>query len=225
MSEAGAVRAGRGRRVLLMASGRGSTVRAIVEGQRTGRCDLELVGLICDRPEAPVIALADELGIATTVVPRRRGEPRDEWDARLHAAIDTYAPDLIALAGFMRILGPAVVRAFADRILNVHPSLLPAFPGQHAPAAAVEAGVRVAGCTVHLVDEGVDSGRILAQAAVAVQEGDDAASLHARIQGAERMLYPAVLNAYAHGQGLGTSRTATLPTGARTLLVGEPIEP
>jgi len=183
-----------------MASGRGSTVRAIAEAVESGRCAVTLVGVVTDKPGAPVVELSAELGLRVSSLPLRRGDDRTAWDTRLADALSELKPDLVVLAGFMRILGPQVVSRFAGRVLNVHPSLLPSFPGKDAPGQAMRAGVAVAGCTVHLVDEGVDSGTILGQAALPVREDDDAHSLHARIQELERWLYPAVIDAFAHGR-------------------------
>jgi phosphoribosylglycinamide formyltransferase-1 len=133
------------------------------------------------------------------VVRARDFADRVAWDAALADALGATAPELVVLAGFMRIVGPAVLSRYERRLINVHPSLLPAFPGIDAPAQAVAKGVAISGCTVHLVDGGVDTGPILAQAAVPVMPGDDAASLHARIQTAEHQLLPAVVAAIARG--------------------------
>lgn len=137
---------------------------------------------------------------------RRDGGPsgavgdRSAWDRAILAELGRWRPDLVVLAGFMRILGPAVVAAYRNRILNVHPSLLPAFPGKDAPQQALAHGVKVTGCTVHFVDEGVDTGPILLQAPVPVLEGDDAATLHRRIQAVEHRLYPAAVRLVATGR-------------------------
>lgn len=187
-------------RVVLMASGKGSTVEALAEAVRDARCRVDLVGLVCDKAKAKVVERAQELGLSVTLHPLERGGDRAAWDITLADALEELKPDLIVLAGFMRILGPAVVTRFTGRVLNVHPSLLPSFPGRDAPAQAIAAGVALSGCSVHLVDGGVDSGSILGQAAVPVVAGDDASRLHQRIQAAERWLYPAVINAYAHGE-------------------------
>ncbi|HEY8552608.1 MAG TPA: phosphoribosylglycinamide formyltransferase [Thermaerobacter sp.] len=137
---------------------------------------------------------------------RRDGSPpsgvigRAAWDRAILAELQRWRPDLVVLAGFMRILGPAVVAAYRNRILNVHPSLLPAFPGKDAPRQALEHGVKVTGCTVHFVDEGVDTGPILLQAPVPVLEGDDPETLHRRIQAVEHRLYPAAVRLVATGR-------------------------
>ncbi|MCA9608242.1 MAG: phosphoribosylglycinamide formyltransferase [Myxococcales bacterium] len=186
-------------RVAVLASGRGSNLRALARAVDAGRCAVELVGLVSDRSSAEALAFAASRDMKTRLVRPRDHEHRAAWDAALARAVDSLEPELVVLAGFMRLLGPAMLEAFADRVVNVHPSLLPAFPGMHAPQQALDAGVRITGCTVHLVDEGVDTGRILAQGAVPVRPGDDAARLHARIQRLEHRLLPDVVHALAQG--------------------------
>jgi len=205
-------------RVALMASGKGSTVRALVEARAQGRCDVQFAALVTDRPKAGVVGLARDLGVETHMHPLKKGQDRARWDLALAERLDTLGCELIVLAGFMRILGPAVIERFEGRIVNIHPSLLPAFPGKDAPAQALAAGVSVSGCSVHLVDAGVDSGPILGQAAIPVLPGDDAASLHARIQEAERVLYPNVIHAFAHGRDAAAPSSLTLPSGAPALI-------
>lgn len=186
-------------RVAVLVSGRGSNLRALCRAIDAGACAVDLVGVVSDRDGAEALAFAEGRGLETRVVrPRDHGD-RVAWDAALAATVAALAPELVVLAGFMRLLGPATLAAFEDRVVNVHPSLLPAFPGMHAPQQAIDAGVRIAGCTVHLVDAGVDTGRILAQGAVPVRPGDDATSLHARIQGLEHRLLPRVVDALARG--------------------------
>ena len=191
---------GQGGRLVVLVSGRGSNLRALLGAIGEGRCAGRVVGVVSDRPEAPALRIAEEAGIATAVVPRDRGTSRETWCEGLGERVAAMAPDWVVLAGFMRILAPGFVRRFAGRIVNVHPSLLPAFPGLDAPGQAIRAGVRIAGCTVHLVDEGVDTGPVLAQAAVPVLDGDDPAGLHARIQRQEHRLLPAVVDALVRGE-------------------------
>jgi phosphoribosylglycinamide formyltransferase 1 len=137
---------------------------------------------------AQAIARAETAGVATFVLPPADFRDRESWNEALLAALEAAQPEWIVCAGFMRILGPAVVDAFPGRIVNTHPALLPAFPGAHGVRDALRYGVKVTGCTVHLVDHGVDTGPILAQQAVEVREDDDEASLHERIKVVERML-------------------------------------
>lgn len=185
--------------LVVLASGRGSNLRALSEAIDAGRCRARIVAVVSDRAAAPALEHARERGVTTEVVAPKNYADRAEWDAALADAIARHSPDLVVLAGFMRIVGVAVLARFGGRIINVHPALLPSFPGLDAPAQAVAAGVRITGCTVHLVDAGVDTGPILAQAAVPVLPDDDAASLHARIQPAEHRLLPAVVDWIATG--------------------------
>lgn len=185
-------------RTVALISGRGSNLASLLRAVDEGQCGAKVVAVLADR-EAPGLAHATERGIPTEIVPYRRGDERAAWNLALRDAVAAHEPACVVLLGFMRVLAPSFVRAFPRRIVNVHPALLPSFPGAHGARDAIEAGVRISGCTVHLVDEGVDTGDVLAQAAVPVLPADDAASLQARIQGAEHRLLPAVLDAIARG--------------------------
>lgn len=186
-------------RVVVLASGGGSNFGALARAVDAGRCRAELVALLSDRSKAPALERAKERGLPNAVERKAKGEDREAWSARLLERVRAFEPDLIVLAGFMKVLGACFVDAFERRILNVHPSLLPAFPGLDAPGQAIAAGVRLSGCTVHLVDRHVDTGPILAQAAIPVAPGDDGPSLHARIQKAEHVLLPRVVDAIGRG--------------------------
>lgn len=186
-------------RTVLLASGRGSNVRSILDAVRGGRCHAKPTGLVSDRPGAGALDVAREHGLPVRVVAREDHPTRGAWDEALAAAVAELDPELVVLAGFMRIVGAPMLERFGGRTINVHPSLLPAFPGKDGPAQALAAGVRLSGCTVHVVDEGVDTGPILAQGAVPVLVGDDVASLHARIQTVEHRLLPAVVDWIATG--------------------------
>lgn len=187
-------------KLAVLASGRGSNLSALLGAIEAGTCAASVVAVISDRELAPALALAQGHAIAThTVLPRDHPD-RAAWDRALLECIVACGPDLIVLAGFMRILGADVLARFPRHIVNVHPSLLPLFPGIDAPQQAVAAGVHVSGCTVHLVDAGVDTGPALAQAVVPVHPEDDAATLHARIQRAEHLLLPATVHAIATGK-------------------------
>jgi phosphoribosylglycinamide formyltransferase-1 len=140
-----------------------------------------------------VLARAQRLGVPATVLPLDDMADRSRWDDDLAAALRAARPDLVVSAGFMRLLGPAVLGAFPDRVVNSHPALLPAFPGAHAVRDTLAYGARVTGCTVHVVDAGVDTGPVLAQQAVEVRADDDEASLHERIKQVERQLLPLVV--------------------------------
>lgn len=187
-------------RLTVLISGTGSNLRAILAAIEAGTCDAVVDAVISDRASAEGLKLATERGIATRIVKLGDYESRDAWDAALARTVQSFAPELVVLAGFMKIVGAHMLAAFSGRILNVHPALLPAFPGNDGPAQAIAAKVKLSGCTVHVVDGGVDTGPIVAQAAVRVLPSDDAETLHARIQRAEHKLFPAVIHGIASGQ-------------------------
>ncbi len=176
------------KRAVVLLSGVGSTCAALLAAQTDPVFGLRIVAVGSDNPEAAGLTHAREAGVPTfTVAPRDFGD-RAAWDEALTRVIGTFSPDLILCAGFMRILGPTFLQQYEGRTVNTHPALLPAFPGAHAVRDALAYGVKVTGCTVHLVDAGVDTGPVLAQAAVEVLPRDDEASLHARIKLVERDL-------------------------------------
>ncbi len=178
------------KRVVILISGRGSNMRAIVEAGLPGA---DVVAVISNRPDAAGLAYARDRGIETRVVDHTAYDGREAFDRALAAEIDGFAPQLVVLAGFMRVLTDAFVEHYHGRMINVHPSLLPAFQGLHTHRRALEAGVRIHGATVHLVTPELDGGPILAQAAVPVLQGDDPARLAARVLEAEHRLYPQVV--------------------------------
>jgi phosphoribosylglycinamide formyltransferase-1 len=177
-------------RIVILISGRGSNMRSIVEACAAERWPARVAGVISNRPGAAGLAFAVQRGIATTVVDHTAFQTRDAFDAALMQAIDVHAPDLVVLAGFMRILGTTFVQRYEGRLLNIHPSLLPAFPGLHTHRRAIEAGCKVAGATVHFVTPRLDHGPIVIQAAVPVLPGDDEAALSARVLAQEHVIYP-----------------------------------
>lgn len=172
------------KRIVVLASGSGTTLQAILDDPQLRPL---VVAAGTDVPDCPAMARAREAGIATFAEALREHADRDSWNDALGQAIAEHDPDLVVLAGFMRILGPKVVGRF--RIVNTHPALLPAFPGAHAVRDALAAGVGTTGVTVHWVDEGVDTGPVIAQVSVAIRPGDDEDSLRTRIQAAEKPLY------------------------------------
>ena len=172
--------------VVILISGRGSNMQAIVEAG----IPVRIAAVISNRPDAAGLEWASTHGIATQIVDHRGFPSREAFDAALADAIDAYRPDLVVLAGFMRILGEAFVSRFAGRMLNIHPSLLPSFPGLHTHRRAIEEGVKVHGSTVHFVTPALDHGPIVIQAAVPVLPGDDEDSLAARVLQAEHRIYP-----------------------------------
>jgi phosphoribosylglycinamide formyltransferase-1 len=187
-------------RIVVLASGRGSNLRAILAACDAGSCHASVAGVITDKKDAGALEIARARSIPTACVSLRDHADRAAWDRALADAIGAFDPALVVLAGFMKLVGAAVLARFEGRLVNVHPSLLPAFPGADGPALAIEAGVKISGCTVHLVDAGLDSGRILAQAAVPVLAGDDRDRLHRRIQAQEHRLLPAVIDWIARGR-------------------------
>ena len=172
--------------VVILISGRGSNMQAIVEAS----LPLRVAAVISNRPEAAGLDWAGQRGISTLVVDHRAFTSREAFDAALADAIEGYSPDLVVLAGFMRILGNAFVERFAGRMLNIHPSLLPMFPGLHTHRRALEEGVKIHGTTVHFVTPALDHGPIVAQAAVPVLPGDDEEALAARVLAQEHRIYP-----------------------------------
>lgn len=172
---------------MILASGAGSTLQAFLDAVRSGDLDAEIVAVGSDRPDCAAIQKAAAAGVPTFAHPIAPGSDRALWNTQMADAIAGHSPDLVVLAGFMRVLAPDLVRRF--RIVNTHPSLLPSFPGAHAIRDALAHGVRVSGVTVHWVDEGLDSGPILAQAAVDVRPDDTEDTLRARIQDVEKPLY------------------------------------
>ena len=186
------------KRLAILLSGRGSNFEAIADSIRQGRLPARIEVVASNLASAPGLEKARRRGLTTLVIPSR-GVPREDYDRSLVYELRRHRVDLVCLAGFMRILSPLFVRSFRNRILNIHPSLLPAFPGLHPQRQALEYGVRFSGCTVHLVDEGVDSGPILLQAVVPVLESDDEESLAARILAEEHRLYPRAIGMLVRG--------------------------
>lgn len=181
---------------VILISGRGSNMQALVEAG-TG---LEVKAVVSNRPEAAGLAWARAKGLATEVVDHKAFASREAFDAALAEAIDRYAPAWILQAGFMRILGDAFVARFAGRIVNIHPSLLPSFPGLHTHRRALEAGVKIHGASVHFVTTALDNGPIIVQAAVPVVPGDTESSLAARVLAQEHRIYPQAARWLAQGR-------------------------
>jgi phosphoribosylglycinamide formyltransferase-1 len=177
------------KRLGILLSGRGSNFRAIADAIDAGKLDAEIAVVISNRPEAPGIALAADRGLNARVI-ASRGLDREVYDRLLIDELRANGVDLICLAGYMRILSGHFIREFPQRILNIHPSLLPAFPGLDAQHQAIEHGVKFSGCTVHFVEEGLDSGPIVRQAAVPVFDTDDGHRLAQRILEQEHLIYP-----------------------------------
>ncbi len=186
------------KKLAILLSGRGSNFEAIARAIETGKLNAEIAVVISNRPGARGLDRAKELGLEAVCLPSR-GVAREDYDARLVEELKRHNPDVICLAGFMRLLTPVFIEAFRGRILNIHPSLLPAFPGLDAQRQAFEHGVRFSGCTVHFVDEGLDSGPIIVQAAVPVKDDDTVESLSERILEAEHAAYPRAIELVLSG--------------------------
>jgi phosphoribosylglycinamide formyltransferase-1 len=187
-------------RVTVLVSGRGSNLGALLAAEREGRLAGTISAVISDRAGVPALALAAAQGVPGDVVPRQDYAERDGFDAALNEAIDASEPDLVVLAGFMRILGPALVARYEGRMLNIHPSLLPAYPGLHTHRRALADGVRIHGCTVHFVTAALDHGPIVAPGAVPVFGTDDEAALAARVLAVEHRLLPTAVRAFCAGR-------------------------
>jgi phosphoribosylglycinamide formyltransferase 1 len=180
--------------VVVLISGRGSNLQALVEA------GIPVSAVISNDAAAQGLAIARQRGIATGVVEHRAHATREAFDAALGSEIERFAPRLVALAGFMRVLTPGFVARYRERLLNIHPSLLPAFPGLHTHERALAAGVKVHGCTVHFVTAELDHGPIVVQAALPVRAGDDAAALAARVLKQEHVIYPRAVRWFLEGK-------------------------
>ena len=210
---------GGGRRKLrlgVLASGRGSNLQAIIDAGERGDLDAEVVVVISDRRNAEALRRAARHNIEGIYLDPKAFRSREEYDERLAALLGERRVDLVILAGYMRIVGPAVLRAFPWRVMNIHPALLPAFPGKEGQRQALEQGVKVSGCTVHFVDGGVDTGPIIIQRAVPVLEGDTVGDLADRILAEEHRIYPEAIQLYAEGRlrVVDGRRVEVLPRGA-----------
>lgn len=186
--------------IVILISGRGSNMEALIRARDAGELPVNIAAVISNRPDAKGLATAEAAGIATWVVNHKGFTGREEFDAALAECIDGFAPDLVVLAGFMRILTEGFVRHYEGRLLNIHPSLLPAFPGLHTHQKALEEGVRVHGCTVHFVTAALDHGPVVVQAAVPVLDSDDEETLAARVLAQEHRVYPMAVRWFAEGR-------------------------
>jgi phosphoribosylglycinamide formyltransferase 1 len=187
------------KRIGVLVSGRGSNLQALIDAQRLGELGGEIAVVFSNVETAAALERAARAGIPA-VFRDHRGKEREAFDTELAEILHGHGATLVCLAGYMRLLSPLFVRAFAGRVLNVHPALLPAFPGTSAQRQALEYGVKVSGATVHIVDDGLDSGPILLQQAVAVLPGDTVESLSARILEVEHRIYPRAVRAILEGR-------------------------
>lgn len=188
-------------KIAVLVSGSGSNLQALIARlHRDTTCDIEISVVISDRQTAYALTRARQAGIPTHVARLRDFPDRNAFDAEISRLIDNYEAELIVLSGFMKLLQPHCVQQYRDRIINIHPALLPSFPGARPVPDALAYGVKVSGTTVHFVDEGVDTGPIIAQVSVPVYDNDNEESLHARIQIEEHQIYPKVVKWYAEGK-------------------------
>lgn len=186
-------------RIVILISGRGSNMEAIVHACARERWPAQVVAVLANRADAAGLQFARSHGLATAVVDHRAFASRQAFDVALAEAVDAHAPQLLLLAGFMRILGPAFVRRYEGRMLNIHPSLLPAFPGLHTHRRVLEAGCKVSGATVHFVTADLDHGPIVMQSVVPVRPDDDEHTLAARVLASEHVIYPTSVSWFVRG--------------------------
>lgn len=186
--------------LVILISGRGSNMAALLAAVARGDLPVRIAGVVANVADAGGLATAAAAGVPTCVVDHRAFAGRAAFDAALAEAIDAFAPDLVVLAGFMRILGDAFVQRYAGRLLNIHPSLLPAFPGLHTHRRALAEGVRIHGCSVHFVTADLDHGPIVVQAAVPVLDDDDEETLAARVLVQEHRIFPLAVRWFAEGR-------------------------
>jgi phosphoribosylglycinamide formyltransferase-1 len=184
----------------VLVSGRGSNLQAILDAIGSGRLNAQIGVVISDNPDAQAFDRLTGTGIPAVSIQRKTYSHRNEFESSLADTLEQYGVNLVILAGFMRILSSVFLRRFPNRVMNVHPSLLPAFPGLDAQAQAIRYGVKLSGCTVHFVDDGIDSGPIILQQAVEVLASDTADTLSARILQQEHLLYPMAISLYSQGR-------------------------
>ncbi len=200
-------------RIGVLASGRGTDFQSLVDAQARGELNVDLAVLVCNVPGAPVIARSKAAGVSAVVVDHRTfGANREVFEREVVKVLKNTRVDLVVLAGFMRLVSPYFVSEFPNRIINIHPSLLPAFPGAHAHRDALAAGVKVSGCTIHFVDASVDGGPIILQKAVPVREDDTEESLAARILEQEHVFLPLAVRLFAEGRLRVVGRRVAIDT-------------
>jgi len=200
--------------IAILISGRGSNMVSLVEAAREGRLSADVRVVLSNKAGAPGLELAKELGVRTLVLPHKDFASREAFDSAMADELEGRGVRFVALAGFMRVLTPAFLGRFQRRVVNIHPALLPSFPGLNVQQKAIDYGVRFSGCTVHFVDEGVDTGPIIAQAVVPVTDEDTADTLAARILEQEHRIYPMALDAVVTGRARIEGRRV-LGTGIR----------
>ena len=198
-------------RIVVLVSGSGTNLQALLDAATSADYPAQVVAVGADREGTTALARAEAAGVPTFVLKVGDFQDRDDWDAAFTAAVASHRPDLVVSAGFMKLAGRAFLHEFGGRYVNTHPALLPSFPGMHGARDALEYGVKVTGCTLFLVDAGVDTGPIVAQAAVAVRDADDEAALHERIKVEERRLVVDSVARMAREGWTVTGRKVTIP--------------
>ncbi|MBY3194277.1 phosphoribosylglycinamide formyltransferase [Rhizobium laguerreae] len=216
------------KRVVVFISGSGSNMMALVAAAKAADYPAEIVGVISDKTDAGGLAKAAAEGIATFAFPRKDYASKDAHEAAIFSALNELKPDILCLAGYMRLLTATFIQRYQGRMLNIHPSLLPLFPGLHTHQRAIDAGMRIAGCTVHFVTEGMDEGPVIGQAAVPVLSGDTAESLAARVLTVEHQIYPQALRLFAEGRvtmedgkAVGAEASTAAPKTQLISLIGD----
>ncbi|WSH59482.1 phosphoribosylglycinamide formyltransferase [Rhizobium ruizarguesonis] len=216
------------KRAVVFISGSGSNMMALVAAAKAADYPAEIVGVISDKADAGGLAKAAAEGIATFAFPRKDYASKDAHEAAIFSALDELKPDILCLAGYMRLLTATFIQRYEGRMLNIHPSLLPLFPGLHTHQRAIDAGMRIAGCTVHFVTEGMDEGPVIGQAAVPVLSGDTAESLAARVLTIEHQIYSQALRLFAEGRvtmeggrAMSTEASTTVPRAQLISLIGD----
>jgi phosphoribosylglycinamide formyltransferase 1 len=199
----------------VLVSGSGSNLQSIIDHIKAGTLDAEIRMVLSNNPDAYALERCKKHQISAAVLDHRQFDSRESYDRRAIAILESSGVELVVMAGFMRILSPEFFRAFPRRIINIHPALLPAFPGMHVQQKAVEYGVKFAGCTVHFADEGVDTGPIIIQSVVPVYEDDSTDTLSARILREEHRIYPQAIQYYAEGRIVIEGRKVLIRNGHR----------
>jgi phosphoribosylglycinamide formyltransferase-1 len=203
-------------RISVLASGRGSNFQSIIDAISNKRLSAEIAILVTDNPSAFAIERAKRYGIECLVLDPKEFESRDEYYTRISQELTKRNTGLVVLAGFMRIVGKPLIDAFPHKIMNIHPALLPAFPGLHGQKQALEYGVKISGCTVHFVDEGMDTGPVIIQAAVPVYQDDTEETLSERILYLEHQIYPEAIRLFSEGRLEVEGRTVKIKAYSTT---------
>jgi len=198
-------------RLVVLASGGGSTLQALLDASADASFGARVVAVGADRTGIEALARAERVGVATFTCRTSQYADRDDWDAALAEAVAAYAPELVISAGFMKLVGKRFLSRFGGRFVNTHPALLPSFPGMHGARDALDHGVKITGCTLFMVDDGVDTGPIIAQRAVPVLDADDESTLHERIKVAERELLVEYIGRMAREGWTIQGRKVTVP--------------